>query len=148
MKIEFFDNQYWFLSNFYEGKPFLYNGEIWNTAEHAFQAHKTLDLAEFYAIKSAPYPGEAKRMGRSCELREDWDRVKEKYMSEIVEAKFRQSEFLRQLLLDTGDVELVEGNTWHDNVWGDCICTRCKNIKGENLLGKILMAIREKLREK
>ncbi len=38
--------------------------------------------------------------------------------------------------------EIVEYNHWHDNFWGDCLCDRCKHIDGENMLGKMLMAIR------
>lgn len=38
--------------------------------------------------------------------------------------------------------EIVEGNYWHDNYWGNCTCDKCKNIEGQNKLGKILMKIR------
>jgi predicted NAD-dependent protein-ADP-ribosyltransferase YbiA (DUF1768 family) len=49
-------------------------------------------------------------------------------------------------LLDTGDEELVEGTTWHDNIWGNCSCPKCKNIPGQNRLGKLLMQIREEIK--
>lgn len=43
--------------------------------------------------------------------------------------------------------ELIEGNTWNDNYWGMCGCTRCRSegTKGLNKLGKILMAERARL---
>ena len=67
-------------------------------------------------------------------------------MYDIVKAKFSQNENLRQMLLDTNNEELIEGNWWHDNCWGDCSCERCKDIKGQNNLGKILMRVREEIR--
>ena len=59
--------------------------------------------------------------------------------------KFANPE-LRDLLLATGDEELVEGNYWHDNEWGNCTCPRCKNIPGKNKLGKLLMQVREEIK--
>ena len=65
-------------------------------------------------------------------------------MEYVVECKFYQNPELLQKLIDTGDEELVEGNTWHDNFWGNCTCEKCRDIPGENHLGKILMDIRKK----
>jgi ribA/ribD-fused uncharacterized protein len=61
-------------------------------------------------------------------------------MMEAVEAKFRQHEALRALLLDTGDAMLVE-HTKRDAFWGDG-----GDGSGRNELGRILMAVRERLR--
>uniref|UniRef100_UPI00345E83CD NADAR domain-containing protein n=1 Tax=uncultured Duncaniella sp. TaxID=2768039 RepID=UPI00345E83CD len=47
---------------------------------------------------------------------------------------------LAEKLIATGDAELVEGNYWHDTVWGVC------DGVGENHLGKILMRVREELK--
>ena len=44
-----------------------------------------------------------------------------------------------------GIILLIEGNTWHDNYWGDCSCNRCKSKSGENMLGILLMELRDKL---
>ena len=59
--------------------------------------------------------------------------------------KFEQGVELRVLLLATGDAELVEGNSWHDNDWGDCWCDRCVEVLGANMLGVILMEVRGRL---
>lgn len=61
----------------------------------------------------------------------------------VLICKFGNPE-LRKILLSTGDEELVEDTTsWHDNIWGNCDCPRCRNIPGQNLLGKALMQVRD-----
>lgn len=134
-------------SNFFE-KEIVIGGISYNTAENAFQAQKTFDNEERFKI-SKMSPKEAKRYcGKrgSLILRRDWEAVKYAIMREVVEAKFRQYEELKSLLLSTGHAYLVEGNTWHDNEWGDCFCSKCANKHGQNKLGAILMDIREVLR--
>jgi hypothetical protein len=66
--------------------------------------------------------------------------VKIGVMREAVEAKFRQHEELRALLLGTGDAQLIE-HTENDDFWGDG-----GDGSGRNELGRILMAIRDALR--
>lgn len=61
-------------------------------------------------------------------------------MYEICKAKFSQNTELKKRLLSTGNEHLEEGNTWGDKIWGTV------NGVGENRLGKILMRIREELR--
>lgn len=135
MAITSFSGEYRFLSNFWEA-PFEVNGKRIRTVEHAFQAAKTLNELEQLAILSAPSPGTAKRLGRQCTLRKDWEEVKDRVMARLVWEKFSQNQDLKQKLLDTGDQELVEGNTWGDTYWGVC------RGKGKNRLGGILMAVR------
>ena len=143
--IDKFEGDYAFLSNFYES-PFMYKGITYPTVEHAFQAAKTLNPVEMYRIAKAPTPGQAKRLGRSVNLRADWETIKYSVMTELVREKFYSSAELAEKLLATGDEELVEGTTWHDNIWGNCTCDKCKNIQGQNHLGKILMQIRQEIR--
>lgn len=68
-------------------------------------------------------------------------------MFKIVRLKFKQNKHLAKRLLDTDDALLIEGNTWHDNYWGDCKCShpKCSN-KGRNALGEILMEIRDEIK--
>ena len=70
-----------------------------------------------------------------------------KERADIIHAKFAQNPTLAQALIDTGDADLIEGNTWNDNYWGVCECARCRSegIKGQNKLGQILMAERKAL---
>jgi predicted NAD-dependent protein-ADP-ribosyltransferase YbiA (DUF1768 family) len=63
----------------------------------------------------------------------------------IIRNKF-SDKYMSDLLLNTGDEELIEGNYWHDNYWGNCTCSKCKDIEGQNKLGKILMKVRDEIR--
>jgi ribA/ribD-fused uncharacterized protein len=140
-----FHGECFFLSNFYES-PLWYNGKLWHTVEHAFQAAKVDDetAEKIYKTKS---PGEAKRLGRQGKMRPDWDEIRFKVMEECLMRKFLCNPELLQKLLDTGDEKLIEGNTWHDNTWGDCNCPKCANKHGMNMLGKTLMNIRQLCQE-
>lgn len=141
--IHHFTNEFTFLSNFHPS-PITYQGREWPTVEHAFQAQKTLFEGERELIRSAQTPGKAKRLGRKVSfLRPDWEEVKADIMHELLLLKFTQNRELMEKLVDTGHAHLVEGNGWHDNTWGDCTCDRCSGIQGKNLLGKLLMKVRE-----
>lgn len=139
-KIDSFTGHNRFLSNFFPAQIEL-NGEIYPTLEHAFQARKTYDLFEREKIRLARTPGEAKRLGRKVSLVPDWEKIKLDVMRMLVCQKFLRHRVLRADLMETGDVELVEGNTWGDVFWGVC------RGKGQNRLGKILMEVRTELRK-
>lgn len=143
--ISCFDKEWAFLSNFYESE-IEFEGIVYPTNEHFFQAMKTLNIDERRAIANALTPGKAKRMGRRVTLRSDWEEVKEEVMFLGLCLKFADDQ-LADWLLETGDEELVEGTTWHDNEWGNCTCEKCKNIPGKNRLGKLLMRVRDMIKE-
>ena len=138
-----FDGQYDFLSNFYPSS-ILYEGIVYPTNEHFFQAMKTLDQAERQKIANAETPGMAKRLGRHVQLRPDWEKIKVDVMRTGLMLKFTDAA-LAEKLIATGDEELVEGTKWHDNEWGSCSCSRCVNILGKNKLGNLLMKVRKEL---
>ncbi len=139
-KINKFDGtQYRFLSNFYTCVVH-YDGIIYPSSEHAYQAAKTTDFTLRQVIANMDTPGQTKSAGKRLSIREGWNTIKFNIMSEIVLIKFATSASLRLKLLGTGDAELIEGNTWGDQYWGVC------NGKGENNLGKILMHVRNILK--
>lgn len=143
--IDSFTRDYFFLSNFYN--VYLeYEGIIYCSTEAAFQAAKSLDISEKMRIARMS-PSDAKKAGRKVQLRPDWEEIKDKVMYDVCYEKFTNNDalHLKERLLKTGKEELVEGNTWHDNYWGNCTCEKCKNIAGQNKLGKILMEIRKEL---
>ena len=115
------------------------------SSEAAFHAQKTIDNGQRKQFTTLT-PSASKKLGRKITLRSDWEQVKNIIMCEICRAKFDQNEDLAEKLLATGDEYLEEGTYWHDNCWGNCYCDKCKNITGENRLGKILMQIREELK--
>ena len=124
-----------FLSNFYE-TPVVYEGIRYRNAEAAFQSAKLADKKErlqFQKLTGA----QAKALGKTVKLRDDWDDIKLSVMYDVVDAKFANNESLRTSLIWTGTQDIVEGNNWGDTYWGVC------RGKGENHLGKILMAIRK-----
>lgn len=135
-------DEYGEFSNF-AAYPIALKGERWPTAEHYFQAQKFEDAGEREAVRKAKSPMIAARMGRDRKkkLRRDWESVKVSVMREAVRAKFMQHEDLRDLLLSTGDARLVE-HTENDDYWGDG-----GDGSGKNMLGRILMEIREELRD-
>lgn len=132
-----FENEFEFLSNFIPCEIVVLELKF-PTLEHAYQASKTLWESERIAISQLPTPGKAKRMGKKIHLRSDWEKIRINIMFELLQQKFSQPLF-KDLLLQTGDIEIVE-DTWDEQFWGvvDGI--------GENNLGKLLMKVRDNLR--
>ncbi|MGH9762353.1 MAG: NADAR family protein [Blastocatellia bacterium] len=123
--------------------PIHVDGKQWPTSEHYFQAQKFAGMRHEEAVRKAKSPMIAARIGRDRTrgLRPDWEKVKDGIMLNAVRAKFNQHPRLASLLLSTGTAELVE-HTGKGAYWGDggdgC---------GKNMLGKILMQIRDELRQ-
>ena len=133
----FFRNEYWFLSNMYPCEIRV-NGLVFTCAEACFQSFKTTDINErkkFQGIDGF----KAKKLGRSVSLRSDWNDIRIEVMSRVIHAKFHQNPDLTKKLQDTGDLLIIEDNTWKDTFWGVC------NGKGHNLLGQILMNERDRI---
>ena len=138
--IKEFNKRYFFLSNFYE-RPVEFEGKTYGSNEAAFQAQKAPSYKNRFIVLP---PNEAKALGRALPLRKDWEKVKDDIMYRICLAKFTQNPDLAKRLLDTGDEILEEGNTWHDTYWG----VDLKTGEGKNVLGSILMRVRNELRIK
>lgn len=134
-KISSFKDSYFFLSNFF---PIVvtYDGVTYPTVEHAYIAAKTLDKEIRKKVRAQSTPGEAKKMGKTLTLREDWEDVKLFLMENLLSQKFAPGTILCKMLLSTYPMQLEEGNWWGDTYWGVC-----KGV-GENHLGKLLMKIR------
>lgn len=136
-----FSGKYRFLSNFYLCDIEVYEDEIYPSTEHAYQALKfsSKNIRKLFMDKNLS-PGDAKKLGRYYPMSENWDDYKLGVMYAVNIYKFTFHPQLKQSLIDTGDQELVEGNTWGDQYWGTC------NNVGKNHLGKILMRIREDIK--
>jgi N-glycosidase YbiA len=118
------------------------DGHWWPTTEHYFQAQKFEDSAYQERIRTAATPKLAAELGRSRKLplRSDWESIKDDIMYRAVLKKFQTHPQLRDLLLNTGDEEIIE-NAPGDYYWG---CG--KDGSGQNKLGLILMRVRDELR--
>lgn len=136
--VDRFIGQYSWLSNFHFS-PITTPTCTISTVEHGYQAAKATNKVDFLKIIAAPTPGAAKRLGKTIKIRKDWESIKIGVMLELLRLKFVDPT-LRQLLLDTGDAKLIEGNWWGDKFWGVC------NGEGRNMLGTLLMNVREELR--
>ena len=122
--------------------PIFIRNKRWPTSEHYFQGQKFAGTKHEEEIRLVKKPRIAADMGRDRKrpLRRDWEAVKDGVMLAALRAKFSQHADLRELLLATGDAKLVE-HTGNDAYWGDG-----GDGSGRNMLGQILMRVREELR--
>lgn len=159
-----FEGEYRFLSNFYDGIIDL-KGKMFASAEHAFQCCKTRDPVWQKDIQRARSPMQARRLGRECPLREDWETIKVTIMRHVIAAKFPEVGALSEKLHHTSTAVLVEGNDHGDRFWGAIWVPRWSLepgamlpwaerpgegggtdvLVGENMLGKLLMERRTQL---
>lgn len=131
------NDEYGCFSNF-SRHGFELNGKYWSTSEHYFQAQKFAGTEYEEEIRLAATAMEVAKFGRDRNkpLRKDWEQVKYSIMKEAVLAKFRTHDDIREILLLTGDSEIIEKTT-DDYYWG---CG--SDGTGKNMLGKILMEVR------
>ncbi len=123
----------------------LGDGIWYPSTEHAYQAAKTLNLDTRRKMSHMPNGGEVKRFANSGQFkcRTNWHDISVKVMMDVVRQKFKDLQ-LRQILLDTGNAYLMEGNIWNDSFWGKVV--KDGLLVGENKLGQILMDLREEYR--
>ena len=135
-----FFGEYRWLSNFYDAVV-IYDETEFRSVEHAYvyskYKQKPTDLFQFNDLTA----GQVKRLGKTIEMREDFDDVKVDIMTELVFCKFSdRNPELVQKLIETGDAHISETNSWGDTFWG-------VNLEGVglNMLGKIIMARRDQI---
>ena len=150
-----FQGEYRFLSNFWEApfavpvwKTNIPEGAVrgskgdtvmFDTNEMWYMHWKPEDRMDALRILMATSPGECKRIGRSVDLRDDWEEIKDRVMLIGLRYKFEQNPHLLAALLATGKRYLEETNTWGDRYWGVC------KGSGRNMLGILLMQVRAEL---
>lgn len=157
-------------SNFYLiSSPIIYKGKSYKTSEHLYQALKyiyedapIINIEYVELIRKANTPNKAKILANQMicskynwqeelnniikkyqkigvKIRKDWDNVKISVMRTVLELKFNKDLHCQQVLLSTGDAQLIE-NSPYDSFWGIG-----PNGVGSNMLGKLLMEIRNQL---
>lgn len=136
------EKPYGAFSNLYR-RPVIFEGVVFPTSEHAYQAGKARKPAVRDWILSAPTPALAAMAAHGLyiwDVAPDWAQTKFDRMRLVLRAKFDQHEDLRQLLVSTGNARLVEVGTVNNAVnrlWGEV------DGKGKNMLGAMLMELRE-----
>ncbi|WP_225781132.1 NADAR family protein [Xenophilus sp. Marseille-Q4582] len=135
------EKPYGAFSNLYK-RSMEFEGTTYPTSEHAYQAGKALKPAVRQWILSAPTPALAAMAAHGLyvwDVVPNWAQIKFDRMRAVLRAKFDQNADLRELLLSTGEVRLVEAGTVNNAVnrlWGEV------DGKGENMLGVMLMELR------
>jgi N-glycosidase YbiA len=139
MTIKFYRTKdpYGFMGNFYRARMFIH-GRWWNWVEAPYQAAKTVIPAEKQLIWETTKPMEVRNIGQTVTMVSNWDEIKRQVMKDCCMAKFLQHADLRKQLLETTD-DLMEDSPvdWY---WG---CG--KDGTGQNVLGQVLMEIRQEL---
>jgi ribA/ribD-fused uncharacterized protein len=124
-----------------------FEDQVFPTAEHAYQAGKAAKPAVREWILSAPTPALVAMAAHGLytwDIVPNWSKIKFDRMRGVLRAKFSQHPALRDLLLSTGNARLVEVGTTDNPVnrlWGEV------NGKGKNMLGVLLMEVRDELRQ-
>lgn len=140
------DETYGCFSNLYK-RPVEFEDEVFDTAEHAYQAGKARKPEVRAWVLSAPSPALVAMAAHGLywwDIRSDWSKIKFDRMRQVLRAKFTQHEDLREILLSTSELRLVESATVDNPVnrlWGEV------KGQGKNMLGQMLMELRTQLRQ-
>jgi hypothetical protein len=141
----------WYSSKFTSG------GVEYVCCEQYMMAQKAVifnDMERYDMIMESIKPWDHKMHGRMVKGYNDqlWNASKNNIVTSANELKFSQNEDLKKMLLKTNDKILVEASPT-DRIWGIGIGIDDPNRfdenkwRGQNLLGKCLMVVRDKLRE-
>ena len=147
--------EFGFLSNFFISPVFL-DGSAWAHTEVYYQSQKSLSQSYRRKLQEKEKPSWSKHVGdsrldnpdldkrswfleRPQDLRDDWDDIKLEVMRKAIQAKFTQSEYLKNALIDTNYCEIIEDSK-SDFFWGTG-----SDDTGQNWLGVLLMELREQL---
>jgi len=152
--IEGFFDEYRWLSNFWEVE-IEYEDIKYPSVEHYYVALKINEPQTFNVndiptkfdvqeareyISKLETPAKAKKLGKEeINKRKDWDDVKISIMEYGLKQKYSQEPF-KGKLIHTYPMKIIETNWWNDTYWGVC------DGVGKNVLGKLIMKIREEIR--
>lgn len=138
------ERPYGVLSNLYR-REIEFEGRIFPTSEHAYQAGKALKPAVREWILAAPSPSLAAMAAHGLytwDVVPNWASIKFDRMRAVLRAKFTQHSDLAEILVSTGTKRLVEVGSVNNAVnrlWGEI------NGKGKNMLGIMLMELRDQI---
>ena len=139
------EKPYGAFSNLYR-REIVFEGEVFASSEHAYQAGKPRKPAVKKWLVEAPSPALLAMAAHGLyywDIVPGWSKTKFDRMRAVLRAKFGQHSDLQELLLSTGDARLIESATVNNEVnrlWGEV------NGVGRNMLGEMLMELRIELR--
>ncbi|ROZ69463.1 NADAR family protein [Ramlibacter sp. WS9] len=136
------------LSNMAAGYPLHVNGVRILTSEALYQACRFPHLPEVQALiiaQQSPMTAKMRSKPHRTETRRDWDEIRFKVMRWCLRVKLAQNfdEFGR-LLLATREQQIVERSA-KDDYWGAKPSADGETLVGQNVLGRLLMELRERL---
>ena len=125
----------------YSKYGFDLDGAEWPSVEHYYQGMKFEEGEVRESIRCAEHPAMAQKLAKANKklIRKDWSQVRQVMMTRVVYTKCRTYQAVADLLLSTGDQQIVE-TSMYDYYWG---CGR--DGRGHNTYGKVLMSVRDKL---
>ena len=133
--------------------PIQINDVRYPTVEHYFQAMKAKEFGDdeiYQKILKTPSGKGVKALGKKVKnfIKESWDDKRLEIMMRGVKAKFVQHPELQKQLLSTGDKQIGEADA-RNSFWGIGTSESTEKSKdpekwkGQNRLGKIMMALRD-----
>lgn len=139
------------LSNMASGYPLHINGVRIHTTEALYQACRFPHLPEVQREiigQHSPMTAKIKSKSHRKDSRPDWDEVRYKVMRWCLRVKLAQNyEEFGQLLLATHNRPIVEQSR-KDDYWGAKLANEAGDtLIGQNVLGRLLMELREKLKD-
>lgn len=140
-KVFFYEREFYPFSNF-SSFALEWEGTLYMTSEHAYQAQKFSDSEIIERIKNARSAYDVFKIAREHQnkVRHNWLDIRVSVMEKIIRAKVAQHPYVKQKLIESGNREIVE-DSWKDDFWG-----WGSNKDGQNQLGKIWMKIREEIK--
>lgn len=143
-------------SNWYK-RDFYVRGVKFPNGECAMMYSKAMlfgDKEVAAKILAAKKPADHKALGKTCKFDQAiWDARCVPMMTAILYHKFTQHKDLETLLLSTVGTELVEASPY-DKIWGiglgenDPRSLDKSKWRGKNLLGQVLMNVRQRILDK
>ena len=134
-----------YLSNLYTCRIRVWNKEF-HSVESAYQWKKCVHNNDWTTAEKMVATRRCKYLSKSIRekdhLREEWIRKRYSVMYALVAVKFRDR-YLRKRLLDTGSSELMEWVKSKEGFWSSLTYA---GRAGQNMLGQILMRVREFIR--
>lgn len=141
-------------SNFYK-TSFTYHGTTFHCSEQFLMYCKAKSFNDdeiARAIMAESSPAKIKALGRKVQNFDDqkWKEMRETVAYIGLLEKYRQNDALKKQILDTGSRTLAEASP-RDKIWGIGMSSSDPSVEnvtkwqGSNILGKVLMRVREQL---